>query len=237
MAHELIESRFLNSRDLFALRYNEGLVFLEVEEFEDVEYEAFSNLEDISSGSNLTNGFQRIQDTNNDDLLFVPSDDDDVVMHVGFGIAPAVIEAFVSYPEGSRQNKSLPNLSAQGTPGANFGHVDGDDSPYREPTIESELVIPPKQRISMDFQNPGDDAHEPLLKFMFRKYRVNVLEPDPSSPDRRAISRIVGAGSPAPIFPVGNFEVKADFNLRDEWDVNPVKRKKMERALSGGKGQ
>lgn len=233
MSHDVIEDRFLDNRDLFALRYSQGLVFLEVEEFEDTEYEEFSNLEDISSGSNLSNGYQRLEDSNSDDLLFVPSDDENTILHVGIGIAPSVIEMFVSYPEGSRNMRSIPDLSTPPTPGSNFGHVDGSKSPYRQPTSHSELVIPPKQRISVDFQNPGNDSHEPLLKLVYRKYNVSVLDPQ-SGVDKNVIDRIVNPGSPAPIFTVGNFDSKADYNMEDEWGVNPRSRSRIRGSSSRG---
>lgn len=227
---EPIESRFLNRRDLFALEYRNGIVPLEVQDLEDTRYEAFSNLEDIESGTSRDDGYQRIQDSNNDDLLFVPSDDINTVLHVGFGIAPSVIEAFIAYPEGSRSKGSLPDLSTQPTPGANHGYIDGNDSPYRNPSVKTELVIPPKQRISVDFQNPGDDTHEPLLNFVYRKYKVNTIDPRKNSNEVR---RIVSPGSPAPIFPVGNFEEKADFNI-DEWSVSPRSRSRLMSMVSGG---
>lgn len=232
---EHIEERFLNSRDLFALRYKEGLVFMEVEEFEDTTYEEFSNLEDIEAGTSLDDGYQRLEDTNSDDILFVPAENEFTVLHVGIGIAPSVIEMFIGYPEGTRNRGSLPNLgSARPTPGANLGMIDGGDSPYRSPTQKTELVIPPKQRVEFDFNNPGDDAHEPLLKFVIRKYKVNPLSPE-NGAHGNAISRILGAGSPAPIFPVGNLDVKADYNMEEDWELRPATRAEAKRAMSGGR--
>jgi len=229
-----IESRFLDSRDFFALRYQQGLIPLEVDEYEDTKYEEFTNLEDIEGGTSLNNGFQRIEDTNSDDLLFVPSDDEDVVMHVGLGIAPSLIEAYVSYPEGTRNMGSIPDLSTTPTPGNNIGGFNGDDSPYNSPTVISEMVIPPKQHIEMNFYNPGDDSHEPMLRFVYRKYRVRTLDVS-NSQDRNAISRIVKPGSPAPIFPVGNFDRKADYNMNQEWGISPMTRSELERRIGGGR--
>lgn len=226
-----IQSRFLDSRDLFALRYEEGLVFMEVEEFENTDYEEFGELEDIESGTNLDDGFQRLEDSNSDDLLHVPPGNENMVMHVGIGISPSVIEMYVAYPEGNRSKGSIPDLSTQPLPGSNFGGIDGDDSPYRKPTVASELIIPPGVFISVDFHNPGDDSHEPVLKFVYRKYKVNVLNPNSSS-DKDAVSKIARPGSPAPIFPVGNMIHKENFNMGSEWGVNPIRRK---RAMGGGR--
>lgn len=235
MARE-IEDNYLRRRDLFALEYESGLTFHEVREFEDVTYEEFSELEDIESGTSLDNGFQELQDSNGDDILNVPSDNEFTILHVGIGIAPSVIEMFVSYPQGSRNKKSLPNVSENPTPGANFGMTDGDDSPYRSPTTKSELVIPPKETLTFNFHNPGDDTHEPLLKFEVRKYKVNVINPRDSM-NRDVISNIVRPGSPAPIFPVGNFNSKSDFELEQDWGVTPVEKERIRESLNRGGGR
>lgn len=220
-----IEQKFLDDRDLFALRYAEGLVFLEVEEWEDTEYERYTQLEDIESGTSLDGGYQRLEDSSNDDILFIPQDDDTTVLHVGIGIAPTQIEMFVGYPEGDRSRGSLPNLGARPTPGANFGGIDGRDSPYTEPTEEAEFVIPPNRRIGFNFQNTGNDTHYPNLKLMIRKYNVSVLDPNGREGEINAIRRVAAPGSPAPIKKVGNMDNKAQFNLSAEWRVQPISLK------------
>lgn len=220
---EHIEKALLDDRDLFALQYKEGLVFLEVDEYERIEFEGFSELEDIESGTSLDGGYQRLNDANGDDVLYVPSNDEFTILHVGIGIAPSMIEMFTAYPEGSRDEGEFPNLSTQPTPGANFGMVDGSDSPYRSPTIASELVIPPKQHLSFNFNNPGNDTHEPLLHIVGRKYRVNVLDPRRNK-NNNAINFISKPGSRAPIKTVGNFVTKAEFNMESEWRVSPVSK-------------
>lgn len=219
---EPIESQFLSSRDLIALEYAQGLTFHEIRETERTTYEEFSELEDVESGTNLDNGFQRLEDSNNDDVLHVPSEDDKTVMHVGIGIAPSILELFYAYPENRRDTGSFPNISNSPIPGdsgVDFGMIDGDMSPYRQPTARSEIVIPPKQHLQFDVFNPGSDDHEPLLKFEVMKYKVRPLE---LPRDKDAIQKAVKSPSPVPIKPIGTFESKADFNLESEWEVEPM---------------
>lgn len=233
-----IQERFLGSRDLLALRYKNGLIFLEVEEYEDIKYEEYSGLESIEPGTSLDGGYQRLEDSKNDDILFVPAEDEFTVMHVGIGVSPSVIEMFVSYPEGTRSRKSLPNLSKQPTPGSNFGGTDGSGSPYSQPTNKTELILPPKQRASFNFYNPGDDVHEPLLNIVGRKYKVEVLDPSDNA-NKNSIKRILNPGSPAPIKAVGNFNQKSGFNLENKWGVSEADKRKARRMVSqnGGRGR
>lgn len=223
MTHSEIQEEWLSERDLFGVRYKEGTVFLEVDEYEDTELDDFTPLEDIEGGTSLDNGYQRLQDSNNDDVIYVGSDDENIILHVGIGIAPSQIEMYPAYPSGTRQFGEIPNVSTLPTPGSNIGGVSGNESPYSSPSTESELVIPPKQHVEFDFQNRGDDTHEPVLRILMRKYRVNVLNPN-NSDDLKAIKRIVEPGRPMPIKSAGSLRSKAEYNMRDEWNVRPMTR-------------
>lgn len=224
MTHNPIQEEWLSERELFGLRYKEGIVFFEVDELEDTEIDDFTPLEDIEGGTNLDSGFQRLEDSNNDDVIYVGSDDENIVLHVGIGVSPSQIEMFPAYPDGTRQFGEVPNVSSLPVPGNNIGGISGNDSPYSSPSIESELVIPPKQHVEFDFQNRGDDAHETVLRILMRKYKVNVLNPNNGS-DMKAIKQIVEPGRPMPIKPVGSLRTKAEYNMRDEWKVSPITKK------------
>lgn len=229
-----IREHFLGDRDLFALRYESGLIFMEIDEYEEVVYEEFGELEDIESGTSLDGGYTRLSDSAGDDIFYVPSSgNSNTVIHAGIGIAPSQLEMFVGYPEGSRSNKQLPNLDTQPTPGANFGMVKASDSPYSHPSTFSELMVPPDQRVEFNFYNDGDDSHEPLLNIYVRKYKVNVLDPAQNI-NTDAVRRIVKPGSPAPIRTVGNYEQKAEYNMADKWGVTPVDRSDAISAMRGG---
>jgi len=226
---ESIKEKYLGRRDLFGLRYNDGIIFCEVEEYEDVYYDGYDRIGEVNSGS--SSSFSRLNDSTGEDILFVPSDRSDVVMHAGIGVAPSQISVYQSYPEGDRSMRSLPNLSQQPTPGSKFGSFDSNDSPYRSPGQFSELVIPPNQRVSFSFENTGSDSHEPVVNLAIRKYRVNRLGMTKSN--QTAIKRIIKSGSPAPIFSVGNFKNKASFNLGDVWEVSPISRSNAMNRLRG----
>jgi len=220
-----IRERFLEDRNLFALRYKEGLVFLEVEEYEDTEFDRFTQLGDIESDTSLDSGYQNLNDSSGDDILKVPGDaSSKTVIHTALGIAPTQIEVDIAYPDGTRTRGSIPNLSGNPTSGGQVGGIDGSQSPYNEPTEKTELIIPPKQEVEFNFHNlDTEDSHEPILYIPIRKYRVNVLNIN-NGMDRGAIKNILRPGSPAPIKSVGNYLQKNEFNLQNEWGVRPVRR-------------
>lgn len=217
-----IQDKFLDRNQLFGLRYKEGVVFLQVRELEDTQFKPFSGLEDIEASTSLDRGFQRLEDTNGDDILFVDSVTDKFkVIHVGIGQMPTMVRRFTRYPENSAKLRTIPNIEIPSTSDPN-AYVDGFDSPYDEPTDAEELVIPPGQHLAFDFFNPDTDDHEPILHIKMRKYVIEVLNPRGTQAEKDAIRRIIRIGSSIPIFPVGSLDNQAQFNLGKEWGVKPV---------------
>lgn len=223
MSHTPIEENFLNRNELFGLEYSEGLVFVSVRDKEDTKFKPFGQLEDISSNSSLSGGFQRLNDSNSDDVLFVDkSTDKHTVLHVGIGQKPAMIRRFTRYPEDDAKLRSIPNLTSPST-NNNYAYVDGRDSPYSQPTDAEELVIPPGIHLNFDFRNEDDDdAHEPILNIKMRIYTIEPLDPRGSQQEKNSIRRIVGVGSTIPTFSVGSRGNQTNFNLEEEWGVSPV---------------
>lgn len=219
-----IAKKFLDRNHTFGLEYQEGIVFVSVRGVEDTIFKPFEQLEDIESGTSLDNGFQRLNDSNGDDILFVDPGDTETrftIIHTSIGIHPAPIRMFTRYPEGEAKLKGVPNLEIPET-GDNYAYVDGRMSPYRNPTDAAELIIPPGQHLSFNFRNPANDDHFPVLSLPMRKYNVEPLDPDGTEDEKREISSAARVGSTRPIYPVGGFSSQVKFNLGDEWGVRPV---------------
>lgn len=218
-----IDSKFLDSGDLFALKFQEGYVFLSVENREIAKYRPYSNLEDLGSQSNLSSGQQRLDEPNDsDDILYVPSDDDLTVIHTGIGIKPHFIRMYTRYPEEEGILGTIPNLAAPSSrAGDPYGYVDGYDSPYDQPTDALELWIPPKSHLSFDFYNPDVDQHEPILNIRMAEYKVNLVDP---RSDIDVARRVLSPGSPMPVNPVGTVDKQVTFRLQNEWGVTPMSR-------------
>jgi len=228
-----IEERFLDTNDLFALRYREGLMFFEVDNRDVTKYKPYEQLGDIPPEGDLPNGFRQLEDGNNNDILEVDDDDDLVVKHVGIGIHTSFLRAQVRYPEGGQKLYEISNL---GSPSINdpWGYVDGEDSPYDMPTKAFELWIPPEQSVSVNFFNPdSSESHQPVLNIKVAQYEVNPLDPRKGK-NRGAIRKIVKPGTPVPVATVGTRDTPREFNREREWDVRPVRREKAQNIAMGG---
>lgn len=221
--HTPIQQKFLERNQLFGLEYREGMVFLSIRGYEDTQFREFNELEDIESNTSLDNGFQRLDDANGDDVLYVDkSEDPNIVLHAGIGQRPSFIRRFTRYPENEGKLRDIPNLEIPSSSDT-YAFVDGRMSPYSNPTDAEELVIPPGQHLSFDFFNPdADNDHEPVLNVVMRKYLVEPLSPSGTNDEKEAIRRIVRVGSNIPTYPVGGLLSQDTYNMRDEWGVDPV---------------
>jgi len=216
---ENITDKFLNEGSLFGLKFRQGYTFIEVTGWEQVKYEPFVGVGSI--GPKASSGFSRLNDPSGDDVLHVGKGNKQVI-HAAIGCEPAFIRRYTNYPEGQNRLRTMPNL---GTPvsGDNYGYVDGTDSPYSDPTDAEELMVPPGTHLDFNFYNPDSREREPVLSIMTRVYDIRVLDPSDSD-DASSIARIVAAGSPMPIYPVGSTRNQKRYKLNDEWGVQTISR-------------
>jgi len=211
-----IEEKFLNTGDLFAMRFNGGVVFMEVSGWEQNKYSPYTGVGEIPAKENA--GFQRLEHEG-DDILFIEKQKKKVI-HVGIGMNQSYMRRYSNYPEGENRLRSIPNL---GTPrsGDDFGYVDGNDSPYHQPTDAEELFVPPGVHLDFDFFNADTESHEPVLNIVMREYNINPLDPTVKA-NRNSIARIASPGTPMPIAPAGAMGRQIDFELQDFWETRAI---------------
>jgi len=220
-----IDEKFLTSGDLFALKYSNGYVFFRVEMWEQLQYKPFV-VGDVPPGQN--SGFSRLEDQNGDDILHVDKEDEKV-LHAGIGMAPADIARFTNYPESENRLRTFPNLTVPSSrSGSLYGDVDGDLSPYEQPTDAEELFIPPDVHLDFDFLNPSETETKTVqLNLRAREYSVRTLQP---SRNQDPIRRVMSPGSPIPIAPVGSPDNQAR-SSRNLWDVEPVSESQIQQLM------
>lgn len=219
-----IENKFLRSGDLFAIKFNQGYVFLSVETWEQPDYKPYSRLGSVSSSSNL--GYTQLEDSASDDILYV-EDGEAKVKHAAIGHRPAILRRYTRYPEGEQPLGSINNIGSPSSQnGDDFGNVDGVESPYEEPTDKRELMIPPGVHVDFDFFNPDSESHTPILNIKFREYNVIPLRPSRQN-DRNKMKGILSPGSPMPIFPAGTKDRQIDYTLDNSWGVEPLSRREV----------
>lgn len=213
---QAIDEKFMNVGDLFGLEFAEGVVFLEVEAWEQYKYDPYNEIGTIEGDD--SSGWDRLED-DGDDILHVEKNDKKV-LHVAIGQSPSHIRRFTNYPEGENRLRQMPNLGTP-RPGESYGYIDGDDSPYEEPTDAEELLIPPGIHLDFNFYNGDTEAHEPILSIKMREYNIRALDPS-NEYDLNAIRRIVSPGSPIPIAPVGSMDRQDDFELDEYWETQAM---------------
>ncbi len=223
-----ITEKFLSNGDLFAMKFNQGMIFLEVEEFEQIKYAPYSGVGKVAPGESAS--FQRLTDDNGDDILYVEQDETKV-KHVGIGMAPSVMRRYTNYPEGETRLRRLNNVG-QPVAGDDFGYVDGEDSPYESPSEAEELWIAPNRHLDFVFHNPDTVEHEPVLNILMREYNVNPLRPD-SDMDRNAIRNILNPMSPMPVVPAGGPDRQVDYDLHSSWGVKPMSEERARKVKRG----
>jgi hypothetical protein len=230
-----IDEKFLDRRDFFGLKFRDGYVFFEIEDWELIQYKPYTQLSTVTSRSNL--GSTRLEDSAGDDILHM-SGNKEKIIHGSIGIDPAMMRMYTKYPEDSGTKGTWPNLTSPSSNNGNdYGYVNGQDSPFEQPTQDAELFIPPEVHLSFDFYNTdNNDDRQPVLNLRFREYDVNILNPDNSRDKRVITDRIMTPGSPVPIAPAGAISSKMSFNLEREWGVQAITRKQIDRIRQNIRG-
>ena len=213
-----ITDKFLDRGQLFGIRFNEGIVFLEVTGWEQVKYSPYNQHDEVAAQQGT--GFQRLEH-DGDDILFTEKRKKKV-KHVAIGHSPAILRRYTNYPEGETR---LRKLEYVGTPNAgdDYGYVDGEDSPYSSPTDAEELCIPPGVHLNFNFYNPDNKPHNPVANIVMRQYNIRALDPSRDA-DAKSIRRILSPGSPMPIFNAGSVDRQINYQLEQFWGVSPISR-------------
>lgn len=225
---ESIQSKFLGEGELFGLKFNNGYVFCEVEGWTQTKYDPYAGVGTV--GPQSGSGFQRLEH-DGDDILYIERDNSKV-KQVSIGQRPAVIRRYSNYPEDQNRLRSINNLGAP-VPGDNYGFIDGEDSPYQQPTEAEELWVTPSQHLNFNFYNPDSVEHNVSIKIALREYNIRTLDPN-NNVDRNAIKRIMSPGSPMPVVPAGTKDRQVDFTLRKFWKVDPMPKSEAEKIGRGG---
>lgn len=209
-----IDEKFLDTGDVFGLKYNNGYVFLEVMGWTQTKYAPFTGVGEVPA--NASAGFQRLENSDGDDILYT-SKGKNKVKHVALGHSPATVRRYTNYPESENRLRKISNLNAPRS-GDDFGYIDGDDSPYSMPTDAEELFIPPDQHLDFDFFNDDDSPHQVVMNIYMRQYNVRPLDPT-NTANHGAVRKVVNPGSPAPIGFVGSPDNQARYDLAEDWGV------------------
>lgn len=192
-----IRDRFLSPGNLFGLQFNDGIIFGHVLRREPLKYKPLRVTDE--SGTVLTVAAQAasdeivIKDPRSSTKTVLGGSDlkpkwgkYPQLLHGSVGVFPNNFQMYVRYPtKAGNLHGVWPTTSPQDAgAGDELGNVDGDDSPYHDPTDALELVLVPGADPSFRFFNTRSsatdekaDSEQPVLNAQFARYGFEILNP------------------------------------------------------------
>jgi len=115
--------------------------------------------------------------------------DSDILLQAFIGIGPKPLRLFRQFPTPSTRG-GLSRIPVTGafddeTP----GYVDGYMSPYHNPTVATEMLIPRSTFIEFGLYNPLSYPVNPVFNIVFQRMKVHYFDPD-NSHDANQIENI-----------------------------------------------
>lgn len=206
-----IEPLALRENYLFGLGLPEGYVFGRVMRREFFTY-LYNEHASIAANTWVSAAMLGISGNNVDNAFAIPIDTHRIYQ-IFRGIAPSPLRTYLDYPSGTPQ-QHLEVLSRPAS--ADFGYVDGFESPLNCPSPKTEVWIPPKVSMGYAFFNPDAMAVTPLLKFYMWRYHVDWLK------DVDLIARIMARQTECRLVTLGGLG-GFDYAAKNIVGVEPVK--------------
>lgn len=204
---ESYQKGLLKRNYLFGMEFQGGWIFGRVLTHDDIEYlydrwiVSSTASEQLAARSALSVPLE-LYDDQNRELLRVTERDH--VYQVFMGIANPRLRVYRQYPE-SFPNGSLDKIPTNQVPTAYTpGYVNGTQTPFAEPTMIGETMIPTELRVYWQMFNPENFAVTPLVKFCIRLLKVQYFNPDDAG-DKQIINNIMSGKYAAHLWTPGAY--------------------------------
>jgi hypothetical protein len=227
-----IVDKFLHKNYLFALEFQEGLVFGRVVRRRPCQWRPYKLIDVNGTAVTISAAtaqaelqFRDSRNTQNDILYLSQSSNSGYpwLLYGSFGLKPQYINAYPRFPAGKDLSGRFPNVDPiRPSAGDDTGYLNSLNSPYDEPSDWLEIVIPPGQHLSVEYYNKdAARAYQPVLNLQFCVYWFQPLTPPRFS---RLISMIALRQVPAALLTVGFGDVPLDFGsvLTKDWNATPL---------------
>lgn len=190
-------SRLLTGQYL-GLKFSSGWFFTRVLETEFIELKPWILLNenenrDVIAAQTAGSQDDEVQDTLDRHFLIPEDSEQNLVFQIKYGIEPSRMQI---YPIFGRDR--TPNLAGTAEPGEPQIPVNGFDSPYNDPTEQTESFIVNGQEFpSFQAYNPMDEAEEARLSFHVNKMKYAVIT------DINVMKAMLQGNQPAKLHPMG----------------------------------
>ena len=198
---------------IFGMEFDPGgWVFGKVLTFDDIDYKydrfptSGALFGQLAANSALASPHELVDASTNNPLWVK---DRSHVYQVFAGIAPPRLRLFRFYPD-LDIGGSLDTVPAAQTPtSTSGGYTDGTSSPYDDPTIALETIIPIELRVQWQLFNPEAFAVTPLVRFLIRRLVVKWFNPM-NAADADLINKIINNKLPCHLWTPGAYLPKYD---------------------------
>jgi hypothetical protein len=181
MQHKQRDTRKTRPGHYFGLKFQSGYLFFNVIGTEYVELKPFILKNENGNRAEIaaqTAGDEddRLHDPNEVPLIEPEDEDRNLFFHIMYGIEPSRMQVFQRY--GRDRNESLINYDEPGDPAP---ITNGFDSPYNNPSRESEFIVAnDMSQPKLQAYNPMDEPAEARLSIHITKLRFAVID-DPGT--------------------------------------------------------
>lgn len=139
--------------------------------------------------------------------------DCDHLYQVFMGWEPGIVRQYLYYPsETPRRNLDVRGIYSKSA----FGYIEGRESPYAEPSPETELFIPKGLDVGFAWYNPSGASVTVKLNLIIRRLGVDVVR------DPDLIARILSGSQPCRLTTIGGIGGNWSYRARDVFDVDFV---------------
>jgi hypothetical protein len=170
-----IDKYTLQPHYYLGLRFREGywMVQLLTKQQRTV-YKEFAFNSGTAIAVNSTSGWEEPSDT--DGRYYMEPQDEDTLYQIFLGLAPSTARMYLAYPE--REDR-MNLISVRDVPG-DIGYWDGEDTPYRDPSPETELWTTHDLYPSMNVENAGITGESTVIRasFWITKYGYRQVTDD-----------------------------------------------------------
>ena len=177
MRKETIETRLLETSNYLGLKFKQGWWFVQVLETEFIELKPWTLLNENGNRAEIGANTAGSEDDEivdeRDRHYIIPRDDEqNLIFQIQYGIDPSRMQI---YPFWGRDR--VPNLRGTAEPGEQQIPISGFDSPYNDPTQQSEFyTVNDMEFPSLQAYNPQDEAEEAKLSFHVNKMKYATIE-------------------------------------------------------------
>lgn len=178
MAYNTLQDELLKTGHYVGLKFSDGWFFAHILETEYLELRPWIPYNENGERAELAPGEagvpqdNEIRDLSDREIITPRENERELMFQTFMGISPSRLQVFPYFGRNGR-----PNLVGGSEPGKNQVAIDGYDSPYNNPTRQSEVItLNNMADLSIQPYNPTSQPVDPRLSFHINKFKFAAIE-------------------------------------------------------------